>query len=80
MQENTLTMKNSDLGDDTSPLGVGGAAVSAGATGLMLPSVAALPEAFERYPKGAEMLAWLFIAWLVYRIIIALITSLSRRK
>lgn len=56
----------------------GEAPVVANNVGIGVPSVAALPEAFERNPNGGEMVAWLFIAWLVYRIIIALINRPRR--
>lgn len=77
MEDNTLRTKDT-RGGDTSPE-VGKAAVDVAATGLTLPSVAALPEAFERYPNGGEVVAWLFVAWLLCRIAVAWINSLPRK-
>ena len=68
---------------DDAPLEVAfepvGTLATAGSVGLGLPSVTALPEAFERYPNGGATVAWLFIAWLVYRIVIAWINKPPRR-
>lgn len=79
MQDHALQLKDrSDAGDKTVPE-PGRVTAETAVTGSMLPSVAALPEAFERNPNGGEMVAWLFVAWLVYRVIVAWINSPRRR-
>lgn len=77
MVDNTIPTKELH-GGDTSPE-VGRAGVDVAATGIALPSVAALPEAFERNPNGGEVVAWLFIAWLLYRIAVAWINRPPRK-
>jgi len=75
-----LVTKNSVGAESAVPSISGSAALGMGAVGFGLTNVAALPEAFERFPIGAGMVGELFIAFLIYRVIIALITNLTRRK
>jgi hypothetical protein len=80
MKDDLATMKVGGAEVVASPSG-GGAALGMGAVGVGfgLPSLAALPEAFERYPNGGEMVALLFIAWLVYRLAVTWINRPSRK-
>lgn len=78
MSANNLVDDADDEAGDGLSSSVKDVAVKAGSAGIALPTIAALPEAFEKHPYGGGMVAGLFVVWLIYRIIIALINRPPR--
>lgn len=67
----------SEPSEHSPPSGVGGIAATVGAVGTTVTTVGALPQAFEQYPKGGAMVAFLVLAALLCWVIV---TWLKNRR